>query len=37
MLAMFHGDDERVSERSVDLTTQMLGATLRRFGRRVTQ
>jgi len=37
MLAMFHGDDERVSERSVDLTTQMLGTTLRRFGSRATQ
>jgi acetylornithine deacetylase/succinyl-diaminopimelate desuccinylase-like protein len=34
MLAMFHGDDERVSERSVDLTTQMLAATMNRFGSR---
>jgi hypothetical protein len=29
---MFHGDDERVSERSVDLTTQMLERVVARFG-----
>ncbi|HEX9856682.1 MAG TPA: M20/M25/M40 family metallo-hydrolase [Acidimicrobiia bacterium] len=32
MLSMFHGDDERVSERSVDLTTQMLERVVARFG-----
>ena len=32
MLSMFHGDDERVSEGSIDLTTQMLAATFDRFG-----
>jgi acetylornithine deacetylase/succinyl-diaminopimelate desuccinylase-like protein len=35
MLSMFHGDDERVSERSVDLTAQMLAVTLDRFGDRI--
>lgn len=35
MLSMFHGDDERVSEVSVDRTTQMIEATLARFGDRV--
>jgi acetylornithine deacetylase/succinyl-diaminopimelate desuccinylase-like protein len=31
-LAMFHGNNERVSVRSVDLTTRLLEATLVRFG-----
>ncbi|MDJ0961143.1 MAG: M20/M25/M40 family metallo-hydrolase [Acidimicrobiia bacterium] len=32
MLAMFHGDDERVSEESVRRTTAMLERTVARFG-----
>ena len=32
MLSMFHGHDERVSERSLDLTTEILRVTLERFG-----
>ncbi len=35
LLSMFHGDDERVSERSVALTTGMLELTLARFGERI--
>ncbi len=35
MLSMFHGDDERVSEASVGLTTDMLALTLERFGARI--
>jgi acetylornithine deacetylase/succinyl-diaminopimelate desuccinylase-like protein len=35
MLAMFHGDDERVSEESVGRTTSMLERTLIRFGERL--
>ena len=37
MLAMFHGDDERVSEASVDATTKMLAETVARFGVRSAQ
>jgi acetylornithine deacetylase/succinyl-diaminopimelate desuccinylase-like protein len=36
MLAMFHGDDERVSEESVARTTAMLELTVARFGVRVS-
>lgn len=36
MLSMFHGNDERVSEESLDLTTQMIGTTLERFRVRVS-
>ena len=32
MLSMFHGDDERVSIRSLDLTTRLLDATIGAFG-----
>ena len=35
MLSMFHGDDERVSEESVALTTRMLEVTLARFAEHV--
>ena len=35
MLAMFHGNDERVSETSVGRTSRMLELTLERFGERV--
>jgi acetylornithine deacetylase/succinyl-diaminopimelate desuccinylase-like protein len=35
MLAMFHGDDERVSEESVARTAAMLELTVARFGARV--
>jgi acetylornithine deacetylase/succinyl-diaminopimelate desuccinylase-like protein len=34
MLAMFHGDDERVSEESLRRTTAMLETTVARFGQR---
>jgi len=34
LLSMFHGDDERVSERSVALTAGMLELTIARFGER---
>jgi acetylornithine deacetylase/succinyl-diaminopimelate desuccinylase-like protein len=34
MLSMFHGNDERVSERSVALTTELLARTVARFGER---
>lgn len=34
MLSMFHGNDERVSERSVDLTTGFLAATVEAFAAR---
>lgn len=34
MLSMFHGNDERVSERSVGLTTELLARTVARFGER---
>jgi acetylornithine deacetylase/succinyl-diaminopimelate desuccinylase-like protein len=34
MLAMFHGNDERVSLRSVELTTRMLATVFDRFGHR---
>ncbi len=34
-LAMFHGNNERVSARSVELTTQLLEAVLARFGHAV--
>ncbi|MDH3471674.1 MAG: M20/M25/M40 family metallo-hydrolase [Acidimicrobiia bacterium] len=34
MLSMFHGNDERVSEVSVDLTTDFLAATVEAFGAR---
>ncbi len=34
LLGMFHGNDERVSEESVRLTTAFLAATVRRFGER---
>ncbi len=36
MLAMFHGADERVSERSVELTTEFLATVIERFGERLT-
>jgi acetylornithine deacetylase/succinyl-diaminopimelate desuccinylase-like protein len=32
LLAMFHGNDERVSERSLELTADLFAGTLRRFG-----
>ena len=35
MLSMFHGDDERVSEESIALTTRMLEMTLERFAHHV--
>ncbi|MCZ7533159.1 MAG: M20/M25/M40 family metallo-hydrolase [Acidimicrobiia bacterium] len=35
MLAMFHGVDERVSERSVELTTEFLATVIERFGERL--
>lgn len=31
-LRMFHGHDERVSENSLELTAQLLAATVARFG-----
>jgi acetylornithine deacetylase/succinyl-diaminopimelate desuccinylase-like protein len=34
-LRMFHGHDERVSEESLALTTQLLGATVDAFGERL--
>jgi len=34
-LSMFHGNDERVSVGSVDLTTELLALIIARFGRRV--
>lgn len=34
LIAMFHGNDERVSLGSMDLTTQLLDRTLEAFGRR---
>lgn len=34
-LAMFHGNNERVSVRSVELTTELLAAVLNRFGETV--
>lgn len=34
MLSMFHGNDERVSERSVDLTTRFLAETVEAFAAR---
>ena len=37
MLAMFHGHDERVSETSVGLTTEMLALTVERFGARTAR
>ncbi len=36
LLAMFHGNDERVSEASVALTTDLLAETVRRFGERTS-
>ena len=36
MLSMFHGNDERVSEASVDLTTSFLAATIEAFGARTS-
>ncbi len=36
LLGMFHGNDERVSEASVALTTGFLAATVRRFGERTS-
>ncbi len=33
LLSMFHGNDERVSEESVRLTTELLAAVVARFGR----
>jgi hypothetical protein len=34
---MFHGHDERISERSLQLTTDHLAATVRRFGEATTR